>query len=256
MLFISNHFREDIRLDEIAAQTGLSKYHFHRLFVKETHSTPQSYLEKIRMEHASHYMILYPDTSMTDVAFESGYSSPACFSRAFRNYYGVAPTQYRTQHKLQKAQTGNNQPTIAVKYLPTTLLEVQKVPLNHEYLNKAYKEIMQRGIPTKEVFGVYLDVPIHVPAEECRHYIGIAGNHLGKSKLTISMPAGFYTSMVVTGDLNDFKDHLFSLHHAIEQAGFRIDSLLGYEKLILFQTPEPFDYLSIPREVLVKIKRA
>ncbi|VAW14107.1 hypothetical protein MNBD_BACTEROID03-1324, partial [hydrothermal vent metagenome] len=43
----------------IAEQTGLSKYHFHRLFVKENKCTPQVYLEKLRLEHASHFMILF-----------------------------------------------------------------------------------------------------------------------------------------------------------------------------------------------------
>src|SRR5690606_20291821 len=91
LLYISKHFRENIKLQSFAEQIGLSKYHFHRLFVKAYGITPQNYLEKVRLEHAAHFMIVNQEVPITDVAFESGFSSSPSFTRAYKKYYSFSP---------------------------------------------------------------------------------------------------------------------------------------------------------------------
>ncbi len=237
----------------IAEQTGLSKYHFHRLFVKENNCTPQVYLEKLRLEHASHFMILFPKISLIEVAFECGYSSPACFSRAFKKYYSTSPSKYRIQKSILKTATKEKN-RISVQYLPTKTIEVQKVRLIEKELSQAYKSLFEQS-NSSETIGFYLDMPFHIPPEKCRHYIGINQSVPKNISDVLTMPAGYYTSMSIVGNFSTLKEKLYNLRSQIENSGYTIDSIIGYEKILLPKEILDFDYFQIERELLIKIKR-
>lgn len=255
LLYLSNHFREDIKLADIAKQSGLSKFHFHRQFVKENQCTPQEYLEKLRIDHASHYMILFPQTSMAEVAFESGYSSPACFSRAFRKYHFISPTIYRERNRLKSPSKSIKNIPIAVQYLSGKTIAVRKVKLKDESLTQAYQNLIRKNAHGKEAIGFYLDTPIHVPQETCRHYIGINEASKSISEQTLEIPSGFYTIMKLKGGLQSLKESLFALHDQITSSGYSIDSLIGFEKIALPENAADFDYFQANRELFVKIRR-
>ena len=50
ILFIKNNYAEPITLDDIVQASGLSKYHFTRLFHEKIHSTPIQYLTNSRIK--------------------------------------------------------------------------------------------------------------------------------------------------------------------------------------------------------------
>ena len=56
-------------------------------------------LDTVRCEHASR-LLQDTDCRIIDVAFSSGYTDPAHFSRAFRRMTGVTPRQFREQSRL------------------------------------------------------------------------------------------------------------------------------------------------------------
>lgn len=256
LLYLSNHFRENIKLADIAKHAGLSKFHFHRRFVKENHCTPQAYLEKLRIEHASHFMILFPHTSMAEVAFESGYSSPACFSRAFRKYHSMSPTQYRERKKIKKpARNSHNYNSVTVQYLSGKTMAVEKSKLQEEDLTQAYQNLIRKHPKSKEAIGFYLDIPIHVPQETCRHYVSVYEVSRGSSEETLEIPPGFYTSIMLKGCLQNLRERLFALHDQITACGYSIDSLIGFEKIVLPQDATHFSYVHANRELFVKVRR-
>ena len=254
-MYLANHFREEIKLEDLARQSGLSKFHFHRLFVKANKCTPQAYLEKLRMDHASHYMILFSQSSMAEVAFESGYSSPSCFSRAFKKHYSISPTQYREQNKLENAPKRIPQAVpFRVQYLHRKIIGVQKVKLDPERLTSAYQQIARENPNCKEAVGFYLDTPVHVSQKECRHYIGFNQPVENKAVQTLEILSGFYTSIPLKGAFQDLKDSLFDLHDQTVSSGYAIDSLIGFEKILLPQDIDQFDYLKTHRELFVKVR--
>jgi len=65
---------------------------FHRSFKQVTGSSPLQYLKKIRLNRAKS-LILHENIKVTDAATRVGYESPSQFSREFKRYFGVPPTQ-------------------------------------------------------------------------------------------------------------------------------------------------------------------
>ena len=82
------------RLDTIAAESGLSRPHFYRLFRQETGITPNLFLNTLKIEHALDELS-QPEPLVTDIAQDLGFSSQASFTRFFASNVGLAPSVYR-----------------------------------------------------------------------------------------------------------------------------------------------------------------
>jgi AraC-like DNA-binding protein len=81
-------------LPEMAAQAGLSSYHFHRLFRGALAETPASFVERLRLERAA-LLLLVADAPITELAWDVGFRNPETFARRFRARFGVAARDYR-----------------------------------------------------------------------------------------------------------------------------------------------------------------
>ena len=81
-------------LEEYAAECGISKYHFLRVFEQVTGSTPIEYQNRIRIERAK-LLLEESNTPISEIAARLGYTSPAYFSDAFKKKTGLSPSQYR-----------------------------------------------------------------------------------------------------------------------------------------------------------------
>lgn len=117
LTIMNTNVRNDIPLDEIASQAGLSRPHFYRLFRDNLGVTPNLYLNMLRMEFAAERMI-FSDQPVTAIGLELGFASQASFTRFFGANLGVPPTDYRrvacvapnTVSKLPAYQDTDNQP--------------------------------------------------------------------------------------------------------------------------------------------------
>jgi AraC-like DNA-binding protein len=65
------------------------------VFRKEVGMPPYAYLENRRIQHAQ--QLLLADHPITDVAFQTGFSSQSHFTTSFKRYLGVPPAQYVRQ---------------------------------------------------------------------------------------------------------------------------------------------------------------
>jgi AraC family transcriptional regulator len=86
----------DLNLDELAAQSGLSKFHFHRLFKRAIGVSPAHYQLNLRM-HEARRLLRETSKSVVDVALDVGYANPSHFAKLFRRETGLAPSEYRRQ---------------------------------------------------------------------------------------------------------------------------------------------------------------
>lgn len=83
---------------ELAAQVGLSEYHFIRVFREVMGVTPGQYIIGARMNHAR-YLLSTTALGVSEVAGMVGYASESMFTAAFRRTQGVTPSQYRKGQK-------------------------------------------------------------------------------------------------------------------------------------------------------------
>lgn len=92
--YISRHFKEDIHVGSIAGAASLSKYHFSRLFKKETGFSPHEYLQDVRIRHAKQ-LLTGTRLSVEEIGYECGFSSTTHFIRAFKKRTMVTPAHFR-----------------------------------------------------------------------------------------------------------------------------------------------------------------
>jgi AraC-like DNA-binding protein len=87
-------------LDMLAREFGRSPFHLSRVFSEVTGSTIPAVLRKIRMERAA-CLLRDSGKSITEIAFEVGYSSLGAFNRAFQDQFQTTPSEYRNQRRGQ-----------------------------------------------------------------------------------------------------------------------------------------------------------
>jgi len=93
---IAAHLSEDLSLEVLARVANFSPYHFHRLFRAMVGETLNRFIGRLRVEKASLQLIYQPRKSVTEVAYDCGYSSSAAFARAFKEAFGMSATQWRS----------------------------------------------------------------------------------------------------------------------------------------------------------------
>ena len=90
--YIRSHYGEDIELNRLAAEVGLSKYHFIRKFKEATGQTVVSYINAVRIEHAER-MLREGEHSVAQVAEACGFPNHSYFSKVFARLRGVLPSE-------------------------------------------------------------------------------------------------------------------------------------------------------------------
>lgn len=87
-----------LSLAEMAAEAGLSRYHFLRLFRAQTGETPHRYVTRLRIERARD-ALTRTVAPVSLIAAESGFASPSHLATAFRRETGSSPSAYRALHR-------------------------------------------------------------------------------------------------------------------------------------------------------------
>jgi AraC family transcriptional regulator len=98
--FIHANLDQPLTLEEVARRAGLSPFHFHREFKRETGQTLARYIEQLRLERAAH-ALLFHDANLLCIALDCGYNGPETFSRAFRRRFGMPPAQFRRRGRFE-----------------------------------------------------------------------------------------------------------------------------------------------------------
>jgi AraC family transcriptional regulator len=92
--FIEEHLAEEISLATLAEIVGLSLYHFARGFTQSFGAPPHRYHMARRMDRARG-LLQRPELSVTQIGARIGFRETSSFTRAFRKFTGLTPTEYR-----------------------------------------------------------------------------------------------------------------------------------------------------------------
>ncbi len=86
--------------DQLAKELFLSRSQLHRKMIAITGQAPGEFIRIIKLKHAAE-MLLTKKLSVTQIAYEIGFSSPAQFSRAFSKQFNCTPSEYSSKPKLK-----------------------------------------------------------------------------------------------------------------------------------------------------------
>lgn len=102
--YITEHCNEKLTLEDVAAYSGYSKYHFSRIFKEYTGMSFYEFYLRQRML-LCRQLLNEKNLSVTEVASRAGFGSLATFNRVFKQYEGVTPTQYRQLKQIKGMST-------------------------------------------------------------------------------------------------------------------------------------------------------
>ena len=93
--YITQHFRNEITLEELAKLAGFSPYHFTRVFKKETGATPHQFLLSTRIA-AAKYNLSHTGMTIREIANACGFEDESAFCSQFKKRVGCTPGTFRT----------------------------------------------------------------------------------------------------------------------------------------------------------------
>jgi AraC family transcriptional regulator len=99
MDFVQAHLDQELSLEALAQQIGLSPYHFARLFRQTTGESPHQFVLRQRIERAQR-LLKERDVSLAHVAVESGFANQSHLTQAFKRHLGLTPRAYRQDRSI------------------------------------------------------------------------------------------------------------------------------------------------------------
>jgi AraC family transcriptional regulator len=293
--YIQMNLSEDLSLKKMSEIANYSPFHFQRIFKHNVGESPKQYIIRLRLERIAHYLRVFPNISISELADNSGFASLSTFSRAFKNYFGVSAAGYRLisneeyrkfcktdskKSKVLKINTPDlryrdfsmdeimewkNKVAISVKkvkgfkviYLSTCLNDADAISLAYRKLSNWANP---RGLITSETrfVGMLLDFPFITSLEKCRYWAGITfPEHLKlPSEASIAtIPDGIYGSYCMNGNLLATVKSFAYFNH-----GWIGDSGYSVKELIGYEVysvnPARKPSETIDREILIPVRPA
>lgn len=90
----NNYENSEVGVDEISSALGLSRVHLYRKTKSSFGLSPTDLLRKFRLRKAALLLKQESGLSVSEIAYMTGFSSPAYFTRCFKEMFGVPPTAY------------------------------------------------------------------------------------------------------------------------------------------------------------------
>jgi transcriptional regulator GlxA family with amidase domain len=91
---METRYADNLQIDALAGDAGLSSRHFKRRFKQATGESPLEYLQRVRIEQAKQRLETTRDT-MNEITWQIGYEDSSSFRRLFKKFTGLAPRAYR-----------------------------------------------------------------------------------------------------------------------------------------------------------------
>ncbi len=295
LAYIQENLMEELSLEKLSAIAFFSPFHFQRLFSLYVGESPKQYIMRLRLERIAHYLKLYPDLSINDASFQSGFSAPSTFIRAFKKYYGITPEGFRklsydeiskigtlNPHKgkffdIQPSEFWSLNLTTEGETASTSGMNIEvksirslKVAFMDSHLGaedaivNTFKALTRwaepRALITQDTqyIGIMLDMPFFTEYGKCRFRACISlpdGVSLPKEIGSLVIPEGRYATYSFTGTIQGVFRSLISFKHEW------IDQS-GYEiaEIIGFElyseNPALKPYESIQQQIFVPVKPA
>lgn len=95
-IVMSNISDERFGVRELASTLGLSSTQTLRKVRSATGKSVNRYIRELRLEKAAK-LIKKTDLTIAEISYQVGFGSPSYFNKAFVNYYGIAPGEYKTK---------------------------------------------------------------------------------------------------------------------------------------------------------------
>ena len=113
LVFIDENLDSELSLEIIARVGFYSPFHLHRIFKAITNETLNSYITRKRIEKAASILLHQKNISITELSLQYGFNSNSSFTRTFKKFYGISPSEFRKSKpkysKISQVESKNGQ---------------------------------------------------------------------------------------------------------------------------------------------------
>lgn len=95
-IFSENMGNQELSVDGIATEMGLERSQFYRKIKALTNYSPVELIRSLRLKHAR-TLLTTTDKTVSEIAYETGFSTPAYFTKCFRDAFGQTPSELRNK---------------------------------------------------------------------------------------------------------------------------------------------------------------
>ncbi len=95
--YIKDNLEKELDLDTVAAKFNLSIYYFSRIFKDILGYNFPDYINLLRVKKAKE-LLLKNEISIKEICYATGYSDPNYFSKVFKKYEGMTPSEYKVKN--------------------------------------------------------------------------------------------------------------------------------------------------------------
>lgn len=88
----------ELSVDVIGQELGMSRVQLYRKIKSLTNFAPNELVRNIRLKKAEH-LIISSNKNISEIAYETGFSSPSYFSKCFKEYFNESPTDFMSRVK-------------------------------------------------------------------------------------------------------------------------------------------------------------
>ncbi|MES2573983.1 MAG: GyrI-like domain-containing protein [Bacteroidota bacterium] len=172
LLFIDENLDSELSLEKVASIGFYSPFHFHRIFKSITNETLNSYITRKRIEKAASILLHQKSVSITELSLQYGFNSNSSFTRTFRKFYGISPSDFRKStnkySKIGQPESKNGQVkglsdeyicniTNLINWIKMNAkIEIKEMPkldlafithIGHQDLGNTYSKLMKWAMP-------------------------------------------------------------------------------------------------------------
>lgn len=101
--YITMHYMEDIRVEDLARACHLSETHFRRVFTSYMKMSPLEYINTVRIRTACD-LLQKTEDPIADIAHKCGFTTNSTFNRNFRQMMGMTPAEWRKRPENYEQQ--------------------------------------------------------------------------------------------------------------------------------------------------------
>ncbi len=86
----------DLSVDIVASRMGLERSQFYRKIKALTNYAPVELMRRLRLQQGR-TLLVTTDKTISEIAYETGFSTPAYFTKCYRDAYGETPSEVRAK---------------------------------------------------------------------------------------------------------------------------------------------------------------
>ena len=249
LYYIYRHIDSPVTLEVLAERNHTSVYHFHRLFKEVTGRNFYDTLQSIRLQKAANLLIVNQDEKVSMIAQQCGYSTHTAFIRAFKQRYGMTPTQWRGGGYLafsrENIRYSDNLPRIQSDFtgLEPAIVKMPSIRvayIRHRGYNRSiadtwrrlYAYAVEHGLEKARQIGLHHDNPSIVPLDECAYVAGIEipdGFEVSGPVSSFVIPSSLCARFSVRGRYGEVPNLIRYIYHTwLPGSGFEAKTLPPY----------------------------